>query len=385
VARALLLVCLPAHAAKAEAQQGSVPPLQSGGEMLPVHDRSWFLTNAPSVPSVAQQAAACMQQPSVAEAALAAATSLARLVLEAAEGGGQGMSLAEVPLAPNLLWVLCGMHTFPFIYGIPPSGHGMQRQDGAPPSYATWELLGALPLLARFENNRCATDRRLAAKAVLGLAAAMPCCGVSSFASCEQVATWMAAAEAVLRLLPLMEAEQPVARQAVEGHQQPEQGAEQVAGDPGAQLELCASILLGNMLSSLWGQTSKAVCQWAASDAVQRDHDEQREAFSALARQLWGLHSACCRAVHWLLRQPEKEWGLHAEDLLQHSEDLLLADLSVQHAAGGAPGAASCDQRCGCRLAVLPLCPNMAMQPLLQCGQPMQPPLSRTASLCPPP
>jgi hypothetical protein len=138
VARALLLVCLPAQAATVEAQQGNIPLLQSGGRMLPFTKRLCPLMNALSVPSVAQQAAACMQQPNVAEAALAAAASLARRVLEVAEGSGQNRPLAEVAMAPNLVWVLCGMHTSPFAYGITPGGHGAQRQDGAPHPAQPW-------------------------------------------------------------------------------------------------------------------------------------------------------------------------------------------------------------------------------------------------------
>jgi hypothetical protein len=342
VARALLLVCLPAQAATAKVQQGSVPPLQSGGGMLPVSERVKMLMNALSVPSVKQQADACMQQPDVAEAALAAAAILTRRVLEAAEGGGQSTPLAEVIVAPTL-WALCSAQTIPCRYDSTPGGHGVQRHDGAPPSNATWELLAALPLLARFVIDRCAADRCLAAKAVLGLAAAKPFCAVSSFASCEQVASWMATTEAVLSLLPLMKVEQPVARQAAEGQQQ--QRPEQGAGGSGALLEHSVLKSFTYMLIFTWRETSKAVCDWAASEAMQRGGDEQREALSALARLLWGLHSTCCRVAHWLLRQPEGQWGIHAEDLLQSSTEALMAALSTHQAARGALEAGSHQQR----------------------------------------
>jgi hypothetical protein len=221
------------------------------------------------------------------------------------------------------------------------------------------ELLAALPLLARFVNNRCAADRCLATKAVMGLAAAMPFCGVSSFASCEQAATWAAAAEAVLRLLPLLEAGQSVASLEEAGHQhqqpeqQPEQGQVQGAG---ALLEQSVSNLLIYMIHFMWDKTSKAVYDWAGSEAVQQGDDEQREALSTLARQLWGLHSACCRAAHWLLREPSRQRAPIADDLLQHSTYLLSAALGLQHAAGGVQGAARSDLRWAARSLCFRLC-----------------------------
>jgi hypothetical protein len=85
--------------------------------------------------------------------------------------------------------------------------------------------------------------------------------------------------------------------------------------------------------------------------------------------------------VHWLLREPEGQRGLSAGYLLQHATNLLTAALNAQQAAGGLQGAATGGQRCGCRLAVLPLCRKMAALPLLQSFQPENPAPGHTPSL----
>jgi hypothetical protein len=250
-----------------------------------------------------------------------------------AERGGEGGQPAALQqLAAALLRQLCRLRFFPHLVGVEPEG-GVSALSPAERETATWEMLAVLPPLVRLALDSCAADRVQAADVVTSMSAVLEACHVPVIASCEQAATWAAAAEAVLRLLPLLEAGQAV--EGPVGAQAPGQGSD--GGEDALERELAA--FFKNMLPLLWGRTVEAIDSFANSGAA------QCEALAALVQQLWGLHSACCRAMHWLLREPSRQRALSAQDVLLNQTDVLLAALSTQQAAAGAHASGAGQQR----------------------------------------
>ena len=185
------------------------------------------------------------------------------------------------------------------------TGAGLSSFAGQQLSIATWVAVGLIPYMAStlraVAADLPATAGRIvdlsawygAALSLLSPAGSVPTFSIGSW---EQLAAWAAAADAGLRLLPLL------------------------AGSSTGLRERSPSTNLGTPILVFLGCVGAAsALEWCS------ERCPPQASFEALACQLWQLHSSAARLVHLLAgssplaREIQEGWSLVSCELLHHT------------------------------------------------------------------
>ena len=161
---------------------------------------------------------------------------------------------------------------------------------------AAWEVVRLVPnvalvlrQLAAGGSSACTQDRL--AGAFAGYAAALQLVGSrqGGIRSWDELGAWAAAADAELRLLPLL-----ADLDARWRHLAP-------AEQPCELLRTAPCELSLQLVSAVWQRAASAASVWVIGDGVDEPAAAiASEAPAALSQRLWQLHSTACRMVLWL-------------------------------------------------------------------------------------